>query len=313
MQALKVFIHTNHKQMLGAMVARYCIERNSRHADQFSVEFLRLEDYPQLHERQGQVYRRNGMPVPWDNEDLQSFTPLRFLPPQVMGYQGRAVVIDPDVFAVGDIYDLLTMPMDEKAILCRCIPPAEGRPGYYATSVMLLDCASLRSWQWDRAIEEMFSEERDYRDWMSLYLEPRDSIGCVGEEWNSFDELGPDTKLLHNTRRQTQPWKTGLPIDFHKVDKPPKLWRKLRRLHLLPSEKTPLGRRLFRLFPRPSGARKNRYYQTHPDPGQIDFFFRMLAEGIAARSIDPDLVQQEVSRGHVRADAADLVARYAHP
>ena len=41
-------------------------------------------------------------------EDLQSFTPLRFMPPQLMGYEGRAIVIDPDVFAVGDVYELLT-------------------------------------------------------------------------------------------------------------------------------------------------------------------------------------------------------------
>ena len=28
----------------------------------------------------------------WRNDDLQSFTPLRFMPPQLMGYRGRAVV-----------------------------------------------------------------------------------------------------------------------------------------------------------------------------------------------------------------------------
>jgi len=32
---------------------------------------------------------------PWFNDDLQSFTPTRFMPPELMAYQGRAVVIDP--------------------------------------------------------------------------------------------------------------------------------------------------------------------------------------------------------------------------
>ena len=50
----------------------------------------------------------------WRNDDLQSFTPLRFLPPQLMGYQGRAVVIDPDIFATGDIWELLSRDMAGK-------------------------------------------------------------------------------------------------------------------------------------------------------------------------------------------------------
>lgn len=33
---------------------------------------------------------RNGDMRAWLNNDLQSFTPLRFVPPQLMGYEGRA-------------------------------------------------------------------------------------------------------------------------------------------------------------------------------------------------------------------------------
>ena len=40
---------------------------------------------------------RDGVLRQWHMEDLQSFTPTRFMPPQLTGYQGRAVVIDPDV------------------------------------------------------------------------------------------------------------------------------------------------------------------------------------------------------------------------
>ena len=52
-------------------------------------------------------------------EDLQSFTPLRFMPPQLMGYEGRAIVVDPDVFAVGDVHELLTRDMEGKAVMGR--------------------------------------------------------------------------------------------------------------------------------------------------------------------------------------------------
>ena len=43
-------------------------------------------------------------------------------------------------------------------------------------------------------------------------------IGPLEPGWNDFDHLGPGTKLLHNTRRMTQPWKTGLPVDFTPVE-----------------------------------------------------------------------------------------------
>jgi hypothetical protein len=34
----------------------------------------------------------------WFNEGLQSFTPMRFVPPELVAYQGRALVFDADVF-----------------------------------------------------------------------------------------------------------------------------------------------------------------------------------------------------------------------
>ena len=87
-----VFIQTNHKQIVGALVAEYSLRRNSKHADAFDVRIIHTKDYPFLREREGQDYLRDGVTRGWRNDDLQSFTPMRFLPPQLMGYQGRAVV-----------------------------------------------------------------------------------------------------------------------------------------------------------------------------------------------------------------------------
>ena len=41
------------------------------------------------------------------------------MPPGLMGYEGRSVVIDPDIFAVADVWELLTRDMQGKAILAR--------------------------------------------------------------------------------------------------------------------------------------------------------------------------------------------------
>ena len=119
----KVFIQTNDEQYLGALVAAHALRRNSRHSDRFDVQLMHYNDFPWLHAKEGQPFLRGIEHRVWKRDDLQSFTPLRFLPPKLMGYQGRAVVIDPDCFAVGDIWDLLSRDMQGKALMCRWRPP----------------------------------------------------------------------------------------------------------------------------------------------------------------------------------------------
>ncbi|NJO56376.1 MAG: hypothetical protein HC834_08625 [Rhodospirillales bacterium] len=202
----------------GRGVAEYAIRRNTRHPDAFDIRIIHTADYPFLKERDGEKFGRDRMMRTWRYDDLQSFTPLRFLPPQLMGYSGRALVIDPDIFAVADVWDLLSRNMNGAAILCRLREKPKGFYGYYASSVMLLDCARLRHWQLEQQFNELFEFKRDYMDWISLKLEPKESIGLFEKEWNDFDRLNAKTKMLHNTRRITQPWKTGLPIDFTPPD-----------------------------------------------------------------------------------------------
>src|SRR6266478_2643618 len=114
-----VFIQTNAKQLIGALVSAHSLKRNSPHRDEFDVTVMRHEDHAFFAAKQGQPFLRGGDTRVWDNDDLQSFTPLRFMPPALMGHRGRAVVIDPDIFAVGDIWELLTRDMQGKAIVWR--------------------------------------------------------------------------------------------------------------------------------------------------------------------------------------------------
>ena len=285
-----VFIHTNHKQRLGALVSRYSLRRNSAHAEKFDIQLIETRDFPVMQEREGQLYMRHGDMRPWLNDDLQSFTPLRFAPPQLMGYEGRAVVVDPDVFAVGDVWELLERDMDGKAIMCRL----KGHKAAYASSVMLLDCAKLTHWQFERDFGEMFEPvKRDYMDWISLKLEDPASIGLLENEWNDLDRLTGDTRLLHNTKRKTQPWKTGLNVDFRPADRiqlfPPRHW--LRR-----SRRALFGDYRF--------AGK---YKPHPDPNQETFFFKLVSECLREGEISEQQLRDEIASGHLRRDAFDLI------
>ena len=288
-----VFIHTNEQQQLGAQVAAHSFRRQSRHPQRFDVRLLRLEDTPHLHGRDGQRYLRSGQMATWHNADLQSFSPLRMMVPQVMRYQGRALVTDPDVFSVGgDVLELLDSDMGGKAVICRNLPAEKGGgAGAWATSVMLLDCAKLAAWRWDEQIDAMFAGRLDYKRWIQLADEPPQTIGELPVIWNSFDKLEADTRLLHMTERITQPWKTGLPIDFDMNFQGPagQMRRWLREHHMLPAKR----------------------FQPHPDPRQEALFFSLLQECLDEKSVTEDELHQAVAAGHVRPDAFALLAAAA--
>lgn len=280
-----VIIHTNDKQMLGALVSAHSYRRNSRDPDGFAVRILTARDYPQLRQN-GRSLLRGGHERAWDPDDLQSFTPLRFAVPDLMGHRGLALVTDPDVFAVGDVGELFRRDLEGKAIWCR------PRPGYHkitdplATSVMLLDCAKLPHWRFADDLEALWAHRLDYLDWINLKREKLDTIGLLEPEWNDFDHLTPRTNLLHNTKRRTQPWKTGLPIDF--------TFRERGLLNFA----LPIVRMV---APR---------YTRHPDRNQEAYFYALLADAIDAGAVTPAQVEHEVRAGHVRPDSPALIERY---
>jgi hypothetical protein len=83
------------------------------------------------------------------------------------------------VFAVGDVYELLTLDMQEKALICVARPGHNEQPKYLASSVMLLDCEQLTNWHCETQFNELFAFTRDYTTWMYLGREPRKRIGVL--------------------------------------------------------------------------------------------------------------------------------------
>lgn len=289
-----VFIHTNDKQMIGAKASAYSYKRNSATPDAFDVKIIRKEDYDFFTDYAGKPFLRAGTKRLWSNDDLQSFTPTRFMAPELMNYKGRAVVTDPDVFAVGDICELLSRNMRDKAIMCRQRPGHNKRQDYLATSVMLLDCAKLKHWNVQQNFDELFRFERDYENWLTLAIEPRETIGLFEHEWNDFDRLTENTKLIHNTKRRTQPWKTGLPIDYTVRSK---------LLGLLPK---PMARTMAK-FVNEGYQPKGRYIR-HPDPSQETFFFNLVKECLENGEITDAELRAAIASNHVRHDAYKVVS-----
>lgn len=286
-----VFVHTNHKQHIGALVSAYSMARNSERPDAFDVRLIELKDHMDVFGRyEGRTYNRDGDQRPWMNEDLQSFTPLRFMPPELMGYEGKAVVVDPDVFAVGDVWELLSRDMGGKAVMCR----TRGTPPHFASSVMLLDCAKLKHWRLALDFDRLFRGEREYKTWMNLGYEDKGTIGLLEPEWNDFDKLTDKTRMIHNTRRKTQPWKAGLPVDFIPAENnalnPVMLLMRLRRK--LFGEYALLGK-----------------YKAHPDQRQEQLFFSLLKECVEKGIVSEALLREHMRDNHVRHDAFEVLER----
>jgi hypothetical protein len=290
-----VFIQANDKQMLGAIVAEYALRRHSSNNDKFDVRIMNYDDITVFRQREGEKFLRGGGKRVWVRDDLQSFTPSRFLPPQLMGYQGRAVVIDPDVFALADVWELLSRDMQGKAIMCRQKSGNKGRRGCLATSVMLLDCEKLTHWRFEEQFNAMFEGRRDYMKWICLKYENPETIGFFEHEWNDFDHLTDSTKMLHTTKRKHQPWKTGLPIDYRPADTfqlfPPRHWIRRARRSLF-GDYGLLGS-----------------YGQHPDPKQENFFFGLVRECLDRGIVSEAQLREAMAENHLRHDALELIER----
>ncbi|MGH8548162.1 MAG: hypothetical protein ACRERU_06090 [Methylococcales bacterium] len=289
----KVFIQTNDEQYLGALVGAHALKRNSKQPHRFDVVILHTRDFLWLRAHVGESFSRGDEVRVWKAEDLQSFTPLRFMPPKLMNYHGRSVVIDPDCFAVADVMDLFTRDMRGKALMCRIRPGLKGLTDYRASSVMLLDNARLTHWDAEKTFHEMFQGKIDYTKWIKLEYEPDETVGYFENEWNDFDRLTLGTKILHTTYRRTQPWKAGLPIDFTVREKSGMagIWQRING-----KTQSILGVR--------------NVYRRHPDRSQEDLFYSLLAECLKQGLVTEETVRREMAANHVRHDSLELVQRW---
>lgn len=276
MTTLGIFIQANKKQLLGAKIAKYAMETRGRAKEHgIPVTIMEVEKVPAFQAFEGKPYRKGYAPFSLTG-DLQSFTMTRFMPPELMGFAGRALVIDPDIFALSDVSELIDIDLKGAGIAaCRKNP--------WDTSVMVLDCAKLTHWKISDLLEAIATGTRTYEDIAQLRDE-KTGIKEIQRIWNSLDVLTPETKMLHTTTRLTQPWKTGLPIDFTFNPVP----------------------KLFGLVPR-FWVTHPTHYQRHPDKNIEKFFFGLAREALTAGAITETEVKDAIAAGHIRKDALAML------
>ena len=139
------------------------------------------------------------------------FSLFRYVIPELCGFQGRAIYLDSDMICLGDLAELADWPLPDGAWFA-AVPNAypEIRPDRWALSVMVIDCARCRF-----ALPAIFSEieRREFTYTEFSQMAPRFlakhpiPIAKLSPAWNAFDSHNPETRLIHYTDLDRQPWK----------------------------------------------------------------------------------------------------------
>lgn len=271
---LEIFIQANNKQLIGAKVAQAAIMRNSKILPQIlnvdRMEGLGLENLN---------YKRGGNWVRLNANDLQSFTLVRFLPPTLMNFEGFSLVIDPDIFALQDLSDLFNLIETEDFSVLAC-----EKKGFFDSSVMLINNSNFsEEYAWENIVEKLKIGSLDYLDLMSLNLY-NIKVKKLERRFNSLDEISNDTVFLHTTNRLTQPWKTGLKIDFTR-NNPGKY------LNLVPKK----------VILKILGKYPSRYIR-HPNPEIEKLFFKLANQAIKEGYLSEEEINQAIQARIVRRD-----------
>ena len=244
---MKILIQTNEMQEIASKVSAASFRKFGFKED--DIFFLDFKKNDLIQSYIGKKYLKNGKLKIFKN-DLQSFTLLRFLGPEFLNYNGRALIIDPDVFAIKDPSNIFNQLNDETAIACTFY---EDLP---RSEVMLVNC-NLISWNFKKILSDLFSLKVDYKDLMNLSFDKSLNIKKLSKSYNSHDIINPDTILLHTTNRITQPWKEGLNIDFERhISRKYKFTQYLKKIIGLKYNK--------KIF--------EKTYQRHPEQNVIDKF-----------------------------------------
>ena len=83
---------------------------------------------------------------------------------------------------------------------------------------MIFNNEKFKHISFEKILDLLFAHKLDYKNLIHLnyYIDNGINIFEADESFNSFDKYDNRTEFLHTTNRITQPWKTGLKIDFKK-------------------------------------------------------------------------------------------------
>jgi hypothetical protein len=201
-----VFISSGEASLLERKVLVYSLRRNSKR----DLDIRVFNGTHNAIEREGHPPEPAPMSLKVKYHNVTEFSNYRFLVPEVCSHQGRAISMDSDMIALGDIGELFDAEMGDNDFLAKPAAYGGNADEQWGLSVMLLDCARARF-----PLSEYFDEvEAGSYGYADLHqMSPRFlarhpfKIGRIDPRWNEFDRRDRDTRLIHYTNLYSQPWK----------------------------------------------------------------------------------------------------------
>lgn len=196
---VKIFVGADEAQMAGVKVLEYSIKKHSS----ISVEVQPIDN--------------KHIPIPQDpaNRSRTGFSFARFDIPRLCGYKGRGIYMDADMQVFRDIRELWTWDMKNAVVAHANHTSATGRVPQY--SVLLLDCERLR-WDVTEIVRGLDERAYDYKGLMHEFcIAPGEQKqALLPEGWNSLEHFdATETRLIHYTDMNTQPWVTNANKNGH--------------------------------------------------------------------------------------------------
>jgi len=198
-ELVRVYVGTDRSQLLAVAVLEHSIRRHTGR----QVQVCPLIDL--------------GLPEPRDvrQGSRTNFSFARFAIPELAGYAGKAIYLDADMLVFRDIGELWDIPLHGGTVAIQ-----EGVPDHAVShqkagapakrvkqcSVMLIDCARA-DWDVHRIVGGL-DGRYTYEELMyELCILPESEVRySVPFEWNSLEHYEPETRLIHYTDMDTQPW-----------------------------------------------------------------------------------------------------------
>lgn len=201
-----VFISSGEASVLERKVLMYSLRRHSRR----DLDIRVFNGTHNTIEREGRAPEPAPMSLRVKYQNVTEFSNYRFLVPEVCGYQGRAISMDSDVIALGDIGELFDADMGDSDLLAKPAAYGDTVDEHWGLSVMLIDCARTR-WTLDQYFSEIEAGIYSYSDLHQLrpgFLARHPlKVGRIDPRWNEFDRCDQDSRLIHYTNLYSQPWK----------------------------------------------------------------------------------------------------------
>lgn len=181
-EKLQVYIGTEPDFWLPTEVLRYSILSRTK----APVEFTEIKEVP-------------------TKKVISPYSGLkRFFVPQLNQYKSKALYLNSGSLVLCDIRALFDLDMKNHGALAR--PKLTGVTGFY-TGVMMLDCPRL-NWNGEELITKTTNHDIYTKTvWcMEEGLLTKD-FGPLPEEYDHFDQYGPETKILVYSEYANAPWK----------------------------------------------------------------------------------------------------------